>query len=132
MTQHEIILVKRSWRLLRNINPEIIAGTFYGKLFTDKPALRRMFPKEMSLQYQKLMDMLNTIIARLENINMVDEEIMNIGISHEGYGVKEEHYVLVENAFLWTLEQGLGPDFNQELKQAWTNCYNMLAHKMMK
>lgn len=132
MAPHDIILVKRSWRTLRNINPEILAGTFYGKLFTERPALRRMFPKEMSLQYQKLMDMLNTIIARLENIDTVDDEIMNMGKRHLGYGVKKEHYGLVGNAFLWTLEQGLGPDFTKEVKQAWMNCYNSLAQKMIR
>jgi len=131
MTKDEIVLVKRSWRLLRDIDPSIIAATFYGKLFTDKPALRRLFPKEMNLQHQKLMDMINTIVARLDNTGNMDNEIISMGKRHTGYAVKPDHYKTVGIAFIWTLEQGLGPDFTPEVKDAWIKCYNEISRLML-
>ena len=131
MTKDEIVLVKRSWGLLRNISPEVIGETFYGKLFTDKPALRRLFPKEMNLQYQKLMDMLNTIVASLDKTNVIDEEIRAMGKRHIGYGVKPEHFKIVGNAFLWTLEQGLGKEYYKEVKGAWIKCYDEMSQIML-
>ncbi len=131
MTKDEIGLVKRSWRLLRDIKPSIIAETFYGKLFTDKPALRRLFPKEMNLQYQKLMDMINIIVARLDNTSYMNNEMISMGKRHTSYAVKPDHYKTVGIAFIWTLEQGLGPDFTPEVKDAWIKCYNELSQLML-
>ena len=33
-------------------------------------------------------------------------------------------------ALLWTLEQGLGPDFTPDVKAAWTTVYTVLATTM--
>ena len=51
---------------------------------------------------------------------------------HVGYGVKPAHYKLVGNALLWTLEKGLGDDWTQDVKAAWTACYTILADTMIK
>jgi len=32
---------------------------------------------------------------------------------------------------LWTLERGLGSDWNPELAEAWTQCYTLLADTMI-
>ena len=117
--------------MLRNIDPVVIGETFYGKLFTDQPGLRRLFPKDMNLQYQKLVDMLNTILSQLDNIDDLNREIALMGQRHAIYGVKPAHYKMVGRAFLWMLEQGLGADFTTDVKQAWNSCYNTLAQRML-
>ena len=57
---------------------------------------------------------------------------MNIalGADHAGYGVKPWDYNVVGAAFLWTLEQGLGGDFTDEVKSAWGAVYDVLASTM--
>ncbi len=50
---------------------------------------------------------------------------------HVGYGVETRHYDAVGAALLWTLEQGLGDDFDDDTKQAWTTAYGMLATTMI-
>lgn len=117
--------------MLRNIDPVVIGETFYGKLFSDHPALRRLFPKDMNLQYQKLMDMLNTILSQLDHMEDVNKEIALMGQRHVVYGVKPAHYKMVGRAFLWMLEQGLGADFTTDVKQAWNNCYKTLTQRML-
>ncbi len=131
MTEEEIKIIKRTWKIFRDIDPVIVGDTFYAKLFSDNPSLRKMFPKDMNLQYQKLMDMLSTIVARLDNIQVLTDDIVAMGKRHQGYGVKPGHYKLVGASLIWTLEKGLGPDFTPDVKKAWLKCYTFLAGLMM-
>ena len=131
MTKEEIILIKRTWKLFREINPVVVGDTFYSKLFIENPSLRKMFPKEMTLQYQKLIDMLSTIVGRLDNLEDLAGDIAAMARRHVAYGVKPGQYKKVGEALLWTLEQGLGNDWNEEVKEAWIKCYTTLSDAMI-
>lgn len=127
----EIALIKKSWIDVKKIKPEILGDVFYTKLFYDNPELRKMFPQEMEEQNKKLIDMLNVIIERLENLNELKGEIIAVAKRHVDYGVKTEHYNMVGTALLWTLQKALGKDWTEELRTAWINCYNVLSGTMI-
>jgi len=131
VTTTDIALIKKSWIDVRKIKPEILGDVFYTKLFYDNPELRKMFPQEMEEQNKKLIDMLNVIIERLENLNELKGEIIAVAKRHVDYGVKTEHYNMVGAALLWTLQKALGKDWTEELKTAWINCYNGLSGTMI-
>jgi hemoglobin-like flavoprotein len=38
---------------------------------------------------------------------------------------------MVGEALLWTLEKGLGNDWNLEVKKAWLACYDMISETMI-
>ena len=42
----------------------------------------------------------------------------------------EMNYDIVAEALLWTLEQGLGPKFTPQVRDAWTTTYTVLARTM--
>lgn len=130
MNAAQINLVKKSWRLLRQLPPELVADTFYSRLFFDHPELRRMFPKQMDGQYKKLVDMLSSMVARLDNLTSLQKDVQDMGQRHIGYGVQAKHYEMVGAALLWTLEQGLGSDWNEATAEAWTACYTLIAGQM--
>ena len=132
MPPDKIILVKKSWSILQKVDAALVADVFYSKLFADKPGLRRMFPANMTNQYRKIIDMINVVVARLGRMDELSEEIIAMADRHVGYGVKPEHYASVGKALLWTLEKGLGKDWNPDLKEAWTACYQMLTDVMRK
>jgi hemoglobin-like flavoprotein len=132
MNEQQIQLVQRSWRLLRAVDPVLVGGVFYDKLFADHPSLRRMFRITREEQSRKLIDMLNMIIARMAQPQAMDEEIRQMAIRHAGYGARPEHYAAVGQALMWTLEQGLGADWNEEVKEAWEACYAGLAGTMIR
>jgi len=113
------------------MDPAVIGDAFYSKLFSYNPSLRKMFPSNMSHQYQKLMDMINTIIARLDKLDDLTNEISAMAQRHVRYGVRPAHYKLVGNALLWTLKQGLGNDWTPEVANAWTKCYALLSEAMI-
>jgi hemoglobin-like flavoprotein len=52
------------------------------------------------------------------------------GRRHAGYGVNDHDYETVGEALLWTLEQGLGPSFTPEVREAWTTLYRLVADTM--
>jgi hemoglobin-like flavoprotein len=132
MTAAQILIVKKTWKIFRGISPATIGDLFYSKLFTDNPALRKMFPADMDQQYQKLIDMLNAIVIRLDKLDELTEDIAAMAQRHVDYAVKPAHYKLVGNALLWTLQKGLGNDWNGEVGDAWSACYSMLAETMMR
>src|ERR1700741_3890135 len=131
LTKRETALIKKSWSLLRKIDPVVLGDVFYNKLFFDNPELRKMFPEDMEGQYRKLLDMVNTIIERLEKIDELKGDIVAMAKRHEGYGVKPEHYSMVGIALIWTLQKSLGTEWTDEVRSAWVNCYAILSGTMI-
>jgi len=131
MTTTQINLVKKSWRMLRLVPPEVVAGTFYSKLFLDHPELRRMFSHDMDAQYAKLMEMLTAMVARLDNLENYQQEIRDMGRRHAGYGVQPRHYEMVGAALLWTLEKGLADEWTADTAEAWHAVYGIIAGAML-
>ncbi|MEO0311677.1 MAG: hypothetical protein RIQ89_1334 [Bacteroidota bacterium] len=132
LTIDEIKLIKKSWKLLQGVDPLIIGDVFYRKLFIDVPEVRHLFISDPEEQARKLVDMLSIIIARLDELHILTDEIHKMAIRHVTYGVKIKHYEYVGSALLWTLEQGLRNEWNEQLAKAWTKCYNLLAQTMIK
>lgn len=129
MTPQQIELVQTSFK---KVVP--IAGTaadlFYNRLFEIAPEVRPMFPQDMKEQKVKLMAMLGTAVSNLHKLDEILPAVKALGERHKGYGVTAAHYAPVGTALLWTLEQGLGPEFTPEVKAAWTETYTALAGVM--
>ncbi|WP_419811510.1 globin family protein [Bacterioplanoides sp.] len=107
------------------------AELFYGRLFELDPALKPLFKGDMTEQGAKLMKMIGIAVRGLTDLDSIVPAVKNLGARHVGYGVKEAHYATVGSALLWTLEQGLGDAFTDEVKGAWTDVYTLLADVMI-
>lgn len=131
LTGTQVKLIKKSWEVFRTMNPAIPGDVFYSRLFLLNPNLEKLFKPSMQAQYTKLIDMLTLIVSRLERIDEVTSEIKELAIRHVEYGVKAKHYTAVGEALLWTLKQGLGNEWTNDLEQAWITCYQTLAGEMV-
>lgn len=131
MTDQQILVVKKSWDLVLTMDPHMIGHVFYSRLFLQMPSLRPMFKPDMKEQYQKITDVLNLIVSKLENLEELNDEITQLAIRHTGYGVKPRHYALVGDALLWTLAKGVGTAWTEEMAIAWTKCYTLLSDTMI-
>jgi len=123
-------LVQTSFAQVRPI-AEAAAALFYRRLFELDPALRPLFKGEMEEQGRKLMDMLGLAVKGLDRPEALLPALATMGRRHAGYGVKEQDYETVGEALLWTLEQGLGPGFTPEIREAWTVLYKLVADTML-
>lgn len=129
MTPQQITLVQNSWVDVVPIQ-DTAAGLFYQRLFSLDPSVRPMFKGDMQEQGKKLMRMLGLIVNSLTRLDELVPVAQEMAVKHVGYGVEAEHYDTVGAALLWTLEQGLGPKFNTEVKAAWAAAYGTLAQVM--
>lgn len=118
--------------MLRSVDPFIIGDAFYSKLFFDYPQVKNMFKNSKEEQSKKLIGMLNVIVGRLDRLGELSEEIAALAVRHVHYGVRPHHYKAVGAALLWTLQQGLGPDWNSDIALAWEKCFGVLADNMIK
>ncbi len=106
------------------------ADLFYARLFELEPALRGMFPPDMTMQKQKFMSMLNTAVDSLDRLDNLVPTIQALGIRHGTYGVTVEQYDTVRDALMWALQKSLGATFTPEVKAAWVAVYTLLANTM--
>jgi hemoglobin-like flavoprotein len=130
LTPRQKELVQTTWEMVVPI-ADAAANLFYGRLFELDPALRPMFAKsDMAEQRKKLMTMLTMVVRGMDRLDQLVVGIQQLGKRHAGYGVTDAHYATVGAALLWTLEQGLGEAFTDEVKEAWTATYTLLAGVM--
>jgi nitric oxide dioxygenase len=130
MTPEQVKLVQDSFA---KVAP--IAGTaatlFYDRLFEVAPQVRPLFPDDMTEQKLKLMGMLAVVVKGLDNLPAILPAASMLAKRHVAYGAEPAHYPVVGGALLWTLEKGLGPDWNPELAAAWTAAYTLLSDFMI-
>jgi hemoglobin-like flavoprotein len=129
MTPTEKQLVQTTFAKLVPIADQA-AAMFYARLFEMDPSLRVLFKHDMAEQGQKLMQMIALCVNGLDKIDTLVPAIKDLGRRHTAYGVAGVHYETVGGALLWTLEQGLGPEFTPDVKAAWTSVYTLLAATM--
>jgi hemoglobin-like flavoprotein len=129
MTSEQIRLVQNSWEQVVPIAKDA-AAMFYARLFEIAPHTRHLFPSDTEEQGKKLMQVLTTVVRGLKDLPLLEEKVWQLGRRHAVYNVKDEDYQPVAEALLWTLEQGLGSGFRDDVKNAWVAAYQLLAAVM--
>ena len=126
LTSNQIELVQTSFEHFVPIG-DTVADLFYDRLFDLDPTLRPLFSADLSDQKKKLMHMLMVAVRGLNKIDDIIPAVEALGARHVQYGVQDEHYAIVGEALLWTLEHGLGDAFTPNVEAAWTAVYTTLA-----
>lgn len=141
LTDEEKKLIVNSWRLVVPI-AETAADLFYRRLFELKPEYKSLFKADMAAQKRKLVTMLAFIVKAMDWLeedwrDEVDPNadlalvVLALGRRHAKlYNIPDESYGPVGQALLWTLDQGLGQAFTDEVRGAWTKLYGVLATTM--
>jgi hemoglobin-like flavoprotein len=129
MSPDEIRMVKESWAKVVPIS-EQAAALFYGRLFEVYPEVEPYFKGDMQAQGRKLMTMIDTAVGSLDDLTPLIGAIKASGQRHAAYGVTAADYDKVADALLWTLQQGLGSAFTEQVKGAWVTTYSALAAVM--
>lgn len=130
MTPEQITLCQESWAKVEPI-AETAAELFYNNLFEADPSLKSLFKGDMKEQGKKLMQMIGTAVNMLTRLDDLVPIVQKMGVRHKEYGVETPHYDTVGGALLKTLGQGLGDAFTDEVKEAWTVAYGVLASTMI-
>lgn len=131
MTTRQIHLIRTTWQIAER-QADVVGPLFYETLFEIAPEVRPLFAgTNVPGQSKKLLSMLSYVIAKLDTLDEIMNEIRKLAKRHVQYGVEDRHYGYVGAALLMTLEKGLGDVWNEEVKDAWTTCYGILSSAMM-
>jgi hemoglobin-like flavoprotein len=130
MTPEQVKLVQDSFAKVAPIS-ETAAVLFYDRLFEVAPAVRSMFPADMTEQRRKLMATLAVVVNGLSNLSSILPAASALAVRHLSYGARAEHYPVVGAALLWTLEKGLGDAWTPDVAAAWTRAYGTLSGYMI-
>lgn len=129
MDPRQIQLVQESFAKVLPI-ADLAAAMFYNRLFEIAPGLKPLFKGDMQQQGKRLMSMIAAAVRGLNDLDKLVPVVQQLGVRHHGYGVQDKDYATVGAALLWTLEQGLGAAFTNDVKRAWTAVYGVLADTM--
>jgi hemoglobin-like flavoprotein len=130
MTPQEITLVRTSFAAVAPIATQA-AAIFYDKLFAADPTLRTLFRGDMVAQGGRLMSMIGTAVALLDEPDVLIPELQKLGERHVDYGVQESHYATVGAALIDTLQAGLGDAFTSDVRAAWLAMYGLASSTMI-
>lgn len=122
-------LVQESFEKVLPIADQV-ADLFYGRLLHLDPSLTPLFPSDMVEQKMKLVATLKVAVNGLNKPEALVPVLRDLGAKHLGYGVEDSHYEIGGDALIWTLSQGLGDAFTDEVKAAWLFVYGFVADEM--
>jgi hemoglobin-like flavoprotein len=130
LTAEEIGHVRSSFDMVF-ANASDMTTTFYNRVFELAPECRPMFRDDMDVLKRDFIATLAVLVGSLDQMTGLMSSTDILGRNHARYGVKPEHYPVVGEALLWTLARGLGPQWTDEVEQAWRKVYGIIAQRMI-
>lgn len=104
---------------------------FYETLFAAHPEVRRLFPADLALQRQKLLDMLRWVVGTLRDPAAVRTQLAELGARHVTYGARAEHYPAIVRALVEAMAQISGPQWSEDLRADWTSAFELVSDIML-
>lgn len=123
-------LLKESWVLVEE-QRDRLASHFYARLFLSDSRLRDLFPVQMDVQRDRLLEALVTAIQIIDDPERFDSYLRGLGRDHRKYHVRNEHYQLVGDALFDAFRSVAGDQWTLEYDQAWRDAYAAMAEKMI-
>ena len=108
-----------------------LAERFYDRLFARVPAVRAMFPADMTKQREKLGQTLDHVIAHIRSADDLSKDLKELGDRHVGYGAKPEHYVVVIEELVATMAELGGAGFTSEDADDWKLALRVISERMI-
>ena len=102
----------------------------YERLFAEHPALRVLFPDDLSALQDKLAHALNLSIDGLADPERLAPVLEDLGRRHARYGVVGEHFDALRIALLGALEEVDAADWNPTLERGWKRAYAFISGAM--
>lgn len=123
-------LIKESFALIESVADKAMTY-FYGRLFSDNPGLRGMFPASAHGQGERLLQAMRRIVASLDSPHAAGAYLATLGREHRKYGVAAEHYAAVGDAFIATLARFAGNAWTNEVHAAWQAALDLISKIMI-
>jgi NAD(P)H-flavin reductase/hemoglobin-like flavoprotein len=122
--------LKASWAKAVSFGTPV-PGFFYARLFLAYPQLRELFPASMSAQQDRLFTALGRIVTGIDDVPAAMSFAHQLGRDHRKFAVRPEHYPMVGEALLATLEVFLGEEWTPDLAADWSSAFGLVSEAMI-
>jgi hemoglobin-like flavoprotein len=112
-------------------DPRGFAAQFYTRLFELAPAARALFPADLNAVQEKFAQTLATIVAFAEDPAALIVGLRQLGARHVAYGTQPQHYAMVGEALLWTLDRACAGGIAADQRAAWRRLYGWIVAEML-
>lgn len=129
LSDNQIRLVRESFALVEQAGEPAIEH-FYERLFDSLPEVKPLFPDNSERQARKFLQSLRMVVGSLDTPEKNISILQRLGERHVRYGVQADHYQKVGAVLIETLQQLLGSHFTEEVRDAWSSAYNLIASVM--
>jgi eukaryotic-like serine/threonine-protein kinase len=106
------------------------AETLYTRLFSSYPALRPMFPSEMTDQRAKLTHALRLAADGLRQPERLTPVLEDLGRRHSSYGVSFQDLEALGDVLVTTLREHEREVWSEDLERAWRRAYSFVSAAM--
>lgn len=129
MTNEQKQLVKDTVPILRE-HGVLLTTYFYNRMFEYNPELKNVFNMGNQQNSKQQTALAMVVLAYAEHIDdpsVLFPVVNNIGHKHTSLDIRPEHYTIVGNHLIASIQEVLGEAASPELVDAWTIAYNELA-----
>lgn len=121
--------LQRYFRIL-SARGDLLARTFFERLFATHPHFRQLFPKDLTVQQKKLMDTLEWVVMNLADRPAVLSAVSDLGRRHVSYGARADDYPIVVETLIAAMRATGRDAFTLEAEADWRTALHLIAHRM--
>ena len=129
LSEAAIVALETSFAVVAPRAAELVSR-FYGRLFSEYPETRAMFPATMADQESKLLDALALVVASARKLDTIEPALAKLGKRHAAFGATPEHYTIVGGLLLETMADIAGSAWTGEIESSWKTAYGWVAGTM--
>jgi len=111
----------------------MLAKQVYERLFRSAPGIKRLFKDSDMLAISRAFGgMLGVLVSAVNQPLQFQHIVKGLGVRHQVYGVKPDHFRIMYTSLVRTFAQILGDKFTSEHKKAWSCLYNWVIDAMQR
>jgi hemoglobin-like flavoprotein len=129
MTPEGIARVRDSFREV-SAQPRALAARFYQELFSTAPALRPLFPVDLTSLQGHFEAALALVLKNLEDVTVLQESLRDLGAQHVHWGAKPEDYFVVRDALVRAIHFS-SASWSDDLESDWRRAITAIAVPML-
>lgn len=125
--------MRASWALvLKRVSWEALGRRLYETIFDEAPSLEAMFGRSAVTMGIKMVDMIDGMVAALDDPPAVHRRMEGLGAVHHRHGVRaREHMPVFQGVVERLLRGALLEDYTGEVAEAWGWLWGWLTESML-
>jgi hemoglobin-like flavoprotein len=145
LTKSQITELSRTWLILHLYGTQQIGIKIFKKIFIIAPETFQMFPfaddpnwesSRSFLHHAKIVvNIIGSVITSLKNPILMEKHLHELGLKHCLFKITSQHFDLLGEYFLETIEEILGKEslsYNKKIAKNWKIVYEIISRNIQK